>query len=122
MSAKQSRIFKVVYFLDIRVSAVGKLTGLLARQQEESRLVYRQVQNSCLYSRASKPALERTQPSIQQAPWGSFPRLKRTEREADHVPSSTAEVKNKWNCYLRFHIRLHGGHRNNFVLRLYFRN
>lgn len=32
MSAKQSRIFKVVYFLDIRVSAVGKLTGLLARQ------------------------------------------------------------------------------------------
>jgi len=29
--------------------------------------------------------------------WSSFPGVKQPEREADHPPSSIAEVKNSWN-------------------------
>lgn len=29
--------------------------------------------------------------------WGLFPRVKRSEHKADHLPLSSAEVKNDWN-------------------------
>jgi hypothetical protein len=39
---------------------------------------------------------------------GSFPGLKRPEREADHSPPSSAEVKECVELYLHSPIRLHG--------------
>jgi hypothetical protein len=42
---------------------------------------------------ASRPALGPIQPPIK---W--VPVIKRPEREADHSPPSTAEVKNEWSC------------------------
>jgi hypothetical protein len=43
---------------------------------------------------ASRPSLGPTQPPIQWAPWVSSLRVKQSEREADHSPPSSAEVKN----------------------------
>jgi hypothetical protein len=39
---------------------------------------------------------------------GSFPGVKRPEREADHSPPSSAEVKNAWSYTTASPIRLHG--------------
>jgi hypothetical protein len=39
---------------------------------------------------------------------GSFPWVKRPEREADHSPPSSAKVKNAWSYTSTHHIRLHG--------------
>jgi hypothetical protein len=52
------------------------------------------VQESFLYSAASRSTLEPTQPHIQWALGTIFPRVKLPEREADHSPPSSAEVKN----------------------------
>jgi hypothetical protein len=57
---------------------------------------------------SSKLALGSTQPPIQ---WlsGLFPRgLKRTGREADHSPPTSAEVKNNVDLYIHSPTRLHG--------------
>jgi hypothetical protein len=35
---------------------------------------------------------------------GSFPRVKRAWREADHSPPSSAKVKNAWNCTFTPHM------------------
>jgi hypothetical protein len=51
-----------------------------------------------LFTTAYRPALGPTQPHIQMRTGGSF--LKRTEREADHSPPSSNEVKNAWKLYL----------------------
>jgi hypothetical protein len=46
-----------------------------------------------LFTTASRPALDPTEPPIQWVP-GALPlRLKRPGREADHSPTSSAEVK-----------------------------
>jgi hypothetical protein len=42
---------------------------------------------------SSKPALGSTQPPIQWVPEALSPGVKRPEREADHSPSVSAEVK-----------------------------
>jgi hypothetical protein len=47
-----------------------------------------------LFSTASTPALGPTQPPIQWVPGVLSPGIKRQEREADHSPPSSAEVKN----------------------------
>jgi hypothetical protein len=47
-----------------------------------------------LYSKASRRALRTTQPPIRCVPWTHFPVVKRPEREADHSPPSSAEIKN----------------------------
>jgi hypothetical protein len=44
----------------------------------------------------SRPALGSIQPPIQQVPGALSAGVKRLEREADHSPSSSAEVKNVW--------------------------
>jgi hypothetical protein len=46
---------------------------------------------------ASRPALGPTQPPNRRVR-GSFPRVKRAKREADHSPPSSTEVINAW-CY-----------------------
>jgi len=46
-----------------------------------------------------------TQPSIQWIPVAIFPMVKRLGREANHLPPSSAEVKNAGAI---FPIRLHG--------------
>jgi hypothetical protein len=50
-----------------------------------------------LFATVSRPALELTQPSTQWVP----------EREADHSPPPSAEVKNVWSCTFTPPIRLH---------------
>jgi hypothetical protein len=46
------------------------------------------------FSTASRPALGPTQPPIQWVTGTRFPEVKWPEREADHSPQSTAELKN----------------------------
>jgi hypothetical protein len=51
-------------------------------------------------------ALGLTQPHIQWIPRTLLPRVKRREREADHSPPSSAEVKTAWR-YISTPVRLH---------------
>jgi hypothetical protein len=46
-----------------------------------------------LFSTASRPTLGPTQPSIPLVPRALSPGVKQQEREADHSPPSSAEVK-----------------------------
>jgi hypothetical protein len=55
-----------------------------------------------LFSRSSRPVLRSTQPPIQ---W--VPGVKRTGREVDHSPPTSAEVKKMW-LYTSTPIRLYG--------------
>jgi len=55
----------------------------------------------------SKTALEPTQPPIQWVAGALSLGVKRSGREADHLPPSNAEVKNAWS-YKTLAIRLHG--------------
>jgi hypothetical protein len=50
-----------------------------------------------LSATASRPALGPIQPPIQLVPGIVSPRAKRSGREANHSPSSSAEVKNAWS-------------------------
>jgi hypothetical protein len=45
---------------------------------------------------SSRPALGLTQAPIQWVPEALSPRVKRQEREADHSPPASAEVKKMW--------------------------
>jgi hypothetical protein len=49
-----------------------------------------------LLTTASRPVLEPTQPPIEWVPGALSLGVKRPGREADHSPSSSAEVKNAW--------------------------
>jgi hypothetical protein len=55
---------------------------------------YRQQLGIFLFTTASRPHLEPTQPPIQWVPGALSLGLKRPQCEADHSPSSSAEVKN----------------------------
>jgi hypothetical protein len=48
---------------------------------------------------------------------GSFPRIKRPGREADHSPLASAEVKKNVDLYTHFLIRFHGVVLNNLSTR-----
>jgi hypothetical protein len=50
------------------------------------------------FSTASRPALGHTSPPIQLVPRTFSPRVNQKERETDHSPPSSAEVKNAWSC------------------------
>jgi hypothetical protein len=55
--------------------------------------------NNFHFSISSRPALLSTQPPIKSykiCTGGSFPGVKRQEREADHSPPTSAEVKKMW--------------------------
>jgi hypothetical protein len=45
------------------------------------------------FSTSSRPALGSTQPPIQWVPGAFSPEVKRSERETDHSPPASAEVK-----------------------------
>jgi hypothetical protein len=49
--------------------------------------------NNFLFSTSSRPALGSNQPPIQWVPGVLSPGVKRPEREADHSPPASAEVK-----------------------------
>jgi hypothetical protein len=57
----------------------------------------RQGQGLFLFVTASRPALRLTQPPIQWVPGTLTPEVKQLWREADHLPPSSAEVKNAWS-------------------------
>ena len=48
-----------------------------------------------------------------------LPGLKLLERDADHSPPSSAQVKNEWSCNLTPHIHLHGMDRDKCNLYTY---
>jgi hypothetical protein len=51
-----------------------------------------------LFFRASRPFSEPAQPQAERVVGASSPAVKRLEREADHLPPSTAQIKNEWKC------------------------
>jgi hypothetical protein len=53
-----------------------------------------------LFTMKSRLALEPTQLPIQWVPGALFLAVKRPESEADHLPPSTAKVKNSWSYSL----------------------
>jgi hypothetical protein len=57
----------------------------------------RQGQGIFLFTTASRPALEPTQPPIQWVLGALSLGVKRPGREADHSPPSTVEVENAWS-------------------------
>jgi hypothetical protein len=61
-----------------------------------------------LFTTASRTALGPTQPPIQWVAGALFLGVKRSGREADHSPPSSAEVKECMELYLHSPIRLHG--------------
>jgi len=50
-----------------------------------------------LFTTASRPSTGPTQSHIQWAPGALFPGVEQLEREADHSPPSTVEVKHAWS-------------------------
>jgi hypothetical protein len=60
-----------------------------------------------LSATASRPTLGPTQPPIQEIPEVLSPGVKRSVREADHSPQSSAEVRECVELYLHSPIRLH---------------
>jgi hypothetical protein len=65
---------------------------------------------------SSRPALGSTPPPIQGVPGDLSPTVKRPEREADHSPPASAEVKKMW--ILRYVPRCykHDKYRDSFQL------
>jgi hypothetical protein len=61
-----------------------------------------------LFTSASRTALGPTQPPIEWVPGALSLGVKRPEREADHLPPSSAEVKEYVELYVHSPIRLHG--------------
>jgi hypothetical protein len=61
-----------------------------------------------LFTTMSKMALEPTQPPIKWVPGALSLEVKRPGREADHSPSSSAEIKNVWSYTSTLPILLHG--------------
>jgi hypothetical protein len=60
-----------------------------------------------VFDTVSRPSVEITQPSIQWVQGALSLGIKRPEREADHSPPSSAEVKECVELYLHSPIRLH---------------
>lgn len=60
---------------------------------EESRFNSRRKQEIFLSPKTSREVLGFTQPQIQYVPM----KLKRMEREADHLPITSIDAKNEWN-------------------------
>jgi hypothetical protein len=84
-------------------SSVGIGTALRAGRQGFD---FRQAQG-ILFATASRWTLEPIQTPIRWVPSALSPGVKQPEREADHSPSSSAEVKNACS-YISTSICLHG--------------
>jgi hypothetical protein len=74
-----------------------------------------QVKKTFLISKTSKWTLKSGQPAIQWIPVALSLEVRRTGREADHSPPSSAEVKREWNYTSTPPISLHGIYRDNFT-------
>jgi len=72
------------------------------------RFIFRQEQKILPFATASTLDLWPTQSPIQYVPWTFSPEVKRPEREADHSPPSSAEIKNVWSYISPLSISLHG--------------
>jgi len=68
-----------------------------------------------LFLKISRLALEPTQPFVQWVRAVLSPGVKQVGHEADHPPSSSAEVKNEWSCTSTIFVRLYGAYRDNFT-------
>jgi len=53
------------------------------------------------------------------AQWGFVPEVKRLGRDFDHLPLSSAKVKNEWSYTSTPPTCLHGVDRDNLALRVY---
>jgi hypothetical protein len=98
-----------------------KRNGLLTTKLQHSESIYRNTESNCVprgagiaqsvlrrdtgwtdgvllparaISKASRPALGPIQPPVQWVPRGLFTEVKRSEREDDHSPPSSADGKN----------------------------
>jgi hypothetical protein len=88
-------------FVYVKMSATGWTIGVLGFE-------FWRVLGIFLFTVASRTALGPTQPPIQWVPGALSLGVKRLGREADHSPSSSAEVKECVELHLHSPIRLHG--------------
>jgi hypothetical protein len=79
-----------------RDSVVGIATGYRLNDRPRGQCSSPGRVKNFLFSTASRPALGPTQPPIQWVPGALSPGVKRQEREADHSPPISAEVKKMW--------------------------
>jgi hypothetical protein len=80
-------------------------------------LIYKRIRarESFIFSKTSTRALGTTQPSNSVGTVALSSRVKRSGRETDHSPLSSAEVKNGW-CYTSIPPAcLHGVHKGKFI-------
>jgi hypothetical protein len=69
-----------------------------------------------LSSKMSRPPLGSIQPPNECLPGVLSLEVKWPEREADHLPTSSAKVKNEWSYTSTPPICLHGMYRDNFLM------
>jgi hypothetical protein len=93
-------------YFNSRDSSVGIALGY-GLDDRDSRVRFPAGVGIFLFTTASRTALGPTQPPIQWVPGALSLEVKRSER-ADHVPPSSAEVKECVELCLHFPIRLHG--------------
>jgi hypothetical protein len=94
LSADQLNIYTFIYTEMSRDSAVGIATGYRAGQQRGRSSSTGRVKNSLFYT-SSRPVMGPIQPPIHWVPGTLSPGVK-PGHEADHSPSTRAEVKKMW--------------------------
>jgi hypothetical protein len=94
-------IINGLHALKIDIKKVGWTIGVLGFD-------FRRGLGIFLFTTVSRTALGPTQPPMQWVPGALSLGVKRPEREADHSPPSSAEVKNAWSYTSTPPIRRHG--------------
>jgi hypothetical protein len=93
---------KVLYLVLFIVAYIQAYSEFLCMGFEQQRL------DIFLSTTASRPVLGPTQPPIQWVPGVLSLGVKRPGRETDHLPPSSAEIKNVWSFTSTPPICLHG--------------
>jgi hypothetical protein len=89
---------RVIKYRITRLEEAGYLSGMVLGYGLDDRVFEsRREVGIFLLTPASRPALEPTEPPIQWSPEALSLGVKRPDREADHSPPSSAEVKNAWS-------------------------
>jgi hypothetical protein len=81
---------------------------MLGSDLDDWGFVSQQQLGTFLLTTMSRPALGPIQPPSQWVPGALFLRVKQPGCEADHSPSSSAEVKNAWSDTSAPPVHLHG--------------